>query len=294
MQRKAEHAQAAGSAGVANSSIPPHPSQSSCAASNPEPDSSKAPTIERFLQFIVAAATIAGIVAYYAARISEREERQRLKLRRQQPQQTANDAVSAADSASSFSSSHDDDAAVAVLAPSSSAQHEEYDGRLSSSRPPPDDQVNLQAMFEEVGEEAALMTGYRTSAQAEMLPDFVAVPTGAAGGEREGRERAASLSGRKEGMEGRAEDDDDEDEEEWEEEKDGELLGRRLRFAPITPLRTGRGRGRGRTRAERRAGAEGGAAAEREEEDEESRGLPSPVLLRSPKDKDGKRTINGV
>ena len=144
-------------------------------------------------------------------------------------------------------------------------------------------------MFEEVGEEAALMTGYRTSAQAEMLPDFVTAPAGA--GEREGRERAASLSGKKD-----RDDDDDEEEEEGngDEEKGGELLGRRLRFAPISPLRSGRGRGGGRGRSDRQAGLGSGTAAEREEEDGSPSGLPSPVLLRSPKDKSGKRILNGV
>ena len=75
-------------------------------------------TIERFLQFIVAAATIAGIVAYYAARISEREERLRLRLKRQQPLQQSSKAVSAAASASSSSSFHSDAPLPSPLPPS--------------------------------------------------------------------------------------------------------------------------------------------------------------------------------
>ena len=220
-------------------------------------------TIDAVCQVVVIVGLVGGVVSYYAARVNERDRR------------IAKDrAASSLLHPRSLSS-------LPLTHPSHPNADLEYESHTSLP-PQQEQQVNLAAVFEEVGDESGWMAGYRTGMQAEMLPDFVSGPSEGSGTDTGRRDRQL-LSGHRE-REEKEEDDEDEQEDDGDEEADEERgeagstnAPRRLRFAPIRPLIT------------IGAGGGGSGGGEEEEEDSPARAV-SPVLLRSPKDKQRRST----
>ena len=212
-------------------------------------------TIDAVCQVVIILGLVGGVVSYYAARVNERDRR------------------IAKDRAASSLLHPRSLASLPLTHPSHPNADLEYESHTSLP-PQQEQQVNLAAVFEEVGDESGVMAGYRTGMQAEMLPDFVSGPSEGSGTDT-GRRDWQALSDHRE-KEEKEEDEDEEQEDEADEER-GEAglldaLPRRLRFAPIRPLIS--------------VGAAGATSKDVDDEDDDSppRAV-SPVLLRSPKEK---------
>jgi len=220
-------------------------------------------TIDAVCQVVVIVGLVGGVVFYYAARVNERDRR------------IAKDRA-----ASSLLHPHTY-SSLPLTHPSHPNADLEYESHTSLP-PALEQQVNLAAVFEEVGDESGVMAGYRTGMQAEMLPDFVSGPSEGSGTDTGRRDRQL-LAGHRESEE--AEEDEDEDEEEEDDEVDEErgeagsadVHARRLRFAPIRPLIS--------------TAAGGAASGAVDESDDSPPHAVSPVLLRSPKEK-ARRSID--
>ena len=220
-------------------------------------------TIDAVCQVVVILGMVGGVVSYYAARVNERDRR------------------IAKDRAASSLLHPRSYASLPLTHPSHPNADLEYESHTSLP-PQQEQQVNLAAVFEEVGDESGVMAGYRTGMQAEMLPDFVSGPSEGSGTDTGRRDRQL-LSGHRESEEKEEDEDEDEGEDELDEER-GEagsvdVPARRLRFAPIRPL------------ISVGAAAAGNGRADEEEDDSPPRAV-SPVLLRSPKDKVRVRSID--
>ena len=220
-------------------------------------------TIDAVCQVVVVVGLVGGVVSYYAARVNERDRR------------IAKDrAASSLLHPRALSS-------LPLTHPSHPHAGLEYESHTSAP-PQPEEQVDLAAVFEEVGDESGVMAGYRTGMQAEMLPDFVSGPSEGSGTDTGRRDRQA-LAGHRE-REEKEEDEEEEEDDELDEER-GEagsvpdVMARRLRFAPIRPL------------ASVGAAGAGSGGVNDDEEDSPPRAV-SPVLLRSPKEKVRVRSID--